>query len=186
MKKDSLAILFSITTTLTFSPVKIYELVKKYDFNRLVGPDVLPNRLNAAQYLDFLNNVVEGQLDVEVPLGERVRMWYLHDGAPPHFARPVTEWLNTHFPDQYVGRNGPVAWPPRLPDLNACDFSMWSWMKQLVYGNRQCPETIKDLQQQFMELPEFLNVSVQTCYDVLKPVLLAKNNIFNIHCKKAF
>ena len=29
----------------------------------------------------------------EVPLGEQVRMWNLHDGTPPHFARPVTEWL---------------------------------------------------------------------------------------------
>ena len=41
---------------------------------------------------------------VEVPHGERVRMWYLHDGALPHFARPITEWLNNHFPNQCVGR----------------------------------------------------------------------------------
>ena len=73
--------------------------------DRLVGP----KRLNAAQYREFLNNVLEEQLDVEVPLGERVRMWYLHDGAPPHFAKPVTEWLNNHFLNHWVGRNGPVA-----------------------------------------------------------------------------
>ena len=41
--------------------------------------------------------VLEEQLDVEVSLGEQVRMWYLHDGTPPHFDRPVTEWLNNHF-----------------------------------------------------------------------------------------
>ena len=41
---------------------------------------------------------------VEVPHGERVRMWYLHDGAPQHFARPITELLNNHFPNQCVGR----------------------------------------------------------------------------------
>ena len=57
-----------------------------------------------------------------MPVGERVRMWYLHDGTPPHFVRPVTEWLNNHFPDQWVGANGPVAWLPRSPDLNPCDF----------------------------------------------------------------
>ena len=34
-------------------------LVRTYD---------VPNRLNAAQYLEFLNNVLEEQLDVEVPL----------------------------------------------------------------------------------------------------------------------
>ena len=48
-------------------------------------------RLSAAQYLEFLNNVLEKQLDVEVPLGEGIRRWYLHDGAPPYFARPVSE-----------------------------------------------------------------------------------------------
>ena len=50
----------------------------------LVGLYLLPNRLNAAQYLQFLNNVLEEQLNVEVPLAKRVRMWYLHVGAPPH------------------------------------------------------------------------------------------------------
>ena len=43
--------------------------------DRLVGPYVLPNRLNVAQHLEILNNVLEEQLDVEVPVGERVRMW---------------------------------------------------------------------------------------------------------------
>ena len=46
--------------------------------NRRLGPYVLPKGLNAVQYLEFLNDV---QLDVEVHLAERVRMWYLHDGA---------------------------------------------------------------------------------------------------------
>ena len=70
----------STATTLTFGPMKIHTLVKRCNFNeifhnvcagiineRLVGPYVLPNRINAAQYLEFLN-VLEEQLDVEVPL----------------------------------------------------------------------------------------------------------------------
>ena len=36
--------------------------------DRLIGLYVLPNRLNAAQYLEFLSNVLEEQLDVEVTL----------------------------------------------------------------------------------------------------------------------
>ena len=92
--------------------------------DRLVGPYVLPKRPNAVQYLEFSNNVLEKQLDVQVALGQRVRMWYLHDGAPPHFARPITEWLNNHFPNQWVGRNGPVTWSSRSLDLNPCDFCL--------------------------------------------------------------
>ena len=81
--------LFSTATTFTFGPMKIHTLVKKH--------------------FEFLNNVFEWQLDMELPVGERVRMWYLHDGAPPHFARLVAGLLNNHFPNQWVNRNGPVA-----------------------------------------------------------------------------
>jgi hypothetical protein len=31
------------------------------------------------------------------------------DGAPPHFGRQVTAFLNQHFPDPCIGRGGPVA-----------------------------------------------------------------------------
>ena len=37
--------------------------------DRLVELDFLPNKLNAAQYFEFLNNVLDDQLDMEVPLG---------------------------------------------------------------------------------------------------------------------
>ena len=57
-------------------------------------PYVSSNSINAAQYLEFLNSVLEEHLDVEVLLGERVPMWYLHDRAPAYFTRPVSEWLN--------------------------------------------------------------------------------------------
>ena len=53
--------------------------------------------------------MLEEQLDVEVSLGERVRMWYLRDGVPPHFASPVSGWLNNQFSGQRVGKNSPTA-----------------------------------------------------------------------------
>ena len=71
---------------------------------------------------------------------------YFHDGAPPHFGRPVTEWLNNRFPNESVGRNGPETWLARTLDLNRCDFGLKGWMKQLVYRNQQCPEAIEELQ----------------------------------------
>ena len=67
----------------------------------LIGLYVLLNRVNAAHYLEFLNNVLDEQTDVEVPLGEWLCMWHLHDGAPLHFARPLSGWLNNHFPSQW-------------------------------------------------------------------------------------
>lgn len=51
----------------------------------LIGPFVLPNRLNGAVYLEFLRESLPVLLE-EVSLNVRQQMYFLHDGAPPHFA----------------------------------------------------------------------------------------------------
>ena len=79
--------------------------------------------LTAVAYLDFLNNDL-GPLLENVPLNVRRDLWYLHDGAPAHYAVEVREWFDRNFPNKWIGRNGPVLWPPRSPDLNPCDFFM--------------------------------------------------------------
>jgi hypothetical protein len=100
--------------------------------NKLIGLYILPPRLNAVSYLYFLNNHLAILLE-DVPLLTRQNMWYLHDGVPAHFAREVRTWLDQNFPEGWIGRNGPVLWPPRSLDLNHCDFFLWGHMKQLVY-----------------------------------------------------
>ena len=34
-------------------------------------------------------------------------------------------------------------WPPRSPDLNPCDFFLWGYLKDKIYG--QMPKTFDDL-----------------------------------------
>jgi hypothetical protein len=46
----------------------------------------------------------------------------------------VTAFLNQHFPDCWIGRGGPVAWPERSPDLSPLDHFLWDHMKSLVYA----------------------------------------------------
>jgi hypothetical protein len=36
------------------------------------------------------------------------------------------------FPEQWIGRNGPVASPASSPDLNPCDFFLWGYVKDLL------------------------------------------------------
>ncbi|GBM95153.1 hypothetical protein AVEN_17586-1 [Araneus ventricosus] len=36
-------------------------------------------------------------------------------------------------PARWIGRGGPVAWPPRSPDLNPLDFFFSGHMKSVVY-----------------------------------------------------
>ncbi|KAJ4447737.1 hypothetical protein ANN_09745 [Periplaneta americana] len=56
-----------------------------------------------------------------------------HDGAPPHFDRRIRNHLNATFPDRWIGRSGPVPWPPRSPDLTPLDFFLWGDVKCFVY-----------------------------------------------------
>lgn len=121
--------------------------------NQLIGPHILPNRLTGATYLDFLQNIFTDLLD-DVPVERRRDMWFLHDGAPPHYARIVANWLNDNFTEKWIGRNGPVLWPPRSPDLNPCDFFLWGHMKQLVYATPV--NTIDELRQRVNNVAEII------------------------------
>ena len=60
-------------------------------------------------------------------------MWYQHDEAPAHFSIAARQVLNDKYPNRWIGRGGPVHWPPRLPDLTPLDFFLWGPMKSLVY-----------------------------------------------------
>jgi hypothetical protein len=45
------------------------------------------------------------------------------------------------FPNKWIGRNGPMPWPPRSPDLTVLDLFFWGYIKDMV-----CAEKIRDLQ----------------------------------------
>lgn len=100
--------------------------------DELIGPFVLPNRLDQHAYLDFLQNTLPLLLE-DVPLETRRRMQLQLDGAPAHFARIVRDYLNENYP-RWIGRGGPIAWPPRSPDLTPLDFYLWGYIKQKVYA----------------------------------------------------
>jgi len=99
----------------------------------LLGPQVLPNRLTGQNYKAFLQNNLADFLDV--PLTFRRKLHFMHDGAPAHFSLLVRQHLDEMFPGKWVGRSGPIAWPPRSPDLNPLDFFLWSYAKFLVYSS---------------------------------------------------
>lgn len=101
--------------------------------DQLIGPIEIPNRLNANEYLNFLQNNL-GELLEDVPINARLNMYYQHDGAPAHFGRNVRDWLDENFAGRWIGRGGPIAWPPRSPDLNPLDYHFWGHLNNLVYA----------------------------------------------------
>ena len=47
-------------------------------------------------------------------LQTRQNLWFMHDGAPAHQSRQVTEHLNNTFPNRWMGFNSlAVQWPAR-------------------------------------------------------------------------
>lgn len=99
----------------------------------LIGPVFLPQRLNGEIYRNFLQHELPPLLE-NLPLLLRAQMWFMHDGAPPHFSIIARDHLNNAYQNRWIGRGGPVSWPPRSPDLNPLDFYLWGHIKQLVYS----------------------------------------------------
>nr|CAH7764637.1 unnamed protein product [Callosobruchus chinensis] len=98
----------------------------------LIGPYMLPNKLNGTMYTRFLEEVLDGTLE-DVPLNIRANIWFQHDGASVHFSRSARNCLTRRFGEKWIGRGGPHLWPVRSPDLNPIDFFLWGYMKSLVY-----------------------------------------------------
>lgn len=110
--------------------------------NHIIGPIFFNEPLNAELYLNFLNEQIEQFLD-NLPLNDLVQLYYQQDGAPPHNARAITDYLGEKFGDRWIGTNGPVRWPARSPDLTPLDFSYWAYIKERVYHTQ--PLNIQDL-----------------------------------------
>ncbi|KAJ3660913.1 hypothetical protein Zmor_005340 [Zophobas morio] len=107
----------------------------------LLGPFELPARLNAEHFLEFLQNEFQVLLE-DLPLANLRNMWLQMDGAPPHFGRIVRNWCDETYPHGWIGRGGAIAWPPRSPDLNPCDFFLWVHLKDLVYATPRVKENL--------------------------------------------
>ena len=79
----------------------------------------------------FLQEVLPELLE-DVPVNLAFNHWFQHDGCPAHFGLQVRHHLNETYPNRWIGRGGPVAWPPRSPDLTPLDFFLRGTMEELV------------------------------------------------------
>ena len=70
---------------------------------------------------------------------------FQQDGAPPYWGLLVRGFLNETFPDRWIGRDGPIPWPPCSPDITPLDFFLWGYVKDIVY--RTQIRDITDLKQ---------------------------------------
>jgi len=83
---------------------------------KIYGPFFFENHVNQHNYLDMLKTYFwQKHLDT----ADYKKYYFQQDGATPHTATLVQDWLKRQFPKKFVTKE---MWPPRSPDLNPCDF----------------------------------------------------------------
>ncbi|GBN11659.1 hypothetical protein AVEN_102859-1 [Araneus ventricosus] len=93
----------------------------------------------------------------------------MQDGAPPHIATPVKQLLNLHFGnDRIICNHFPTACPPRSPDLNPCDFWLWDYLKDVVYGGPIA--NLAELKNRIMR--HIHNITTETLQSVVEHAVL--------------
>ena len=96
-------------------------------------------------------------------------LFFQQDGAPPHYALIVRDYLKKVFPQRWFGRRGSIEWPLRLPDLTPMISFLGGIVKNKVYEKN--PKTVDELKDYildaFKEIDKDQNLCRTVCHSVL-------------------
>ena len=70
----------------------------------------------------------------------------------------VRRFLDQTFPDRWMGRDGPMLWPPRSPDLTPLDFFLWGYVKDIVYRT-----PVPNIDELIMRITAAVSNTTSTC-----------------------
>ena len=105
---------------------------------RVFGPYYFEESVNQYNYLEMLKTFFWPKV---LRTASYDKYYFQQDGATPHTATAVQEWLSDKFLKKFVDKK---KWPPRSPDLNlTCDYFLWGHLKSVVYN--PLPKTLEDL-----------------------------------------
>ena len=62
----------------------------------------------------------------------RRRLWWMQDGAPPHYTRKAKQFLTEKFQRRVISRGTEIIWLAHSPDLNPFDFHFWAAAQKIV------------------------------------------------------
>lgn len=141
-------------------------------FNRVVCVHIYEENLNGERYLNILKTVVLPALE-NLPVLEYTKAVYQQDGAPPHSALVVSEFLEREFDGNWIANNAPINWPPRSPDLTPMDYYLWGAVKDKVYSTT--PTTLENMKDRVRNALNSLTAEVlrkATCTNLMKRIEL--------------
>ncbi|RYA74177.1 hypothetical protein DD595_24615 [Enterobacter cloacae complex sp. 4DZ3-17B2] len=137
--------------------------------NAVVGPFFIEGTLTGQKYHDMLRDDIIPAIQVIV--GEDFdQTWFQQDGAAPHYATDVRNYLSDVFAERWIGRRGVIEWPPRSPDLTPLDYFLWGYLKDRVYRTK--PVNIEEVKQRIRDEiaaiePDMIKKVVSTFYNRL-------------------
>lgn len=95
---------------------------------------------------------------------EMNNVWFQQDGATPHTAKIVLEWLAEKFGEHFISLRSNIEWPPHSPDLNPLDFFLWGYLKDRVYSPP--PQDTSALKMSIRR--EIQRITVDSCKNVIR------------------
>ena len=95
----------------------------------VIGPYFFESTVSAKSYLKMLREFVIPALRRRNILESII---FQQDGASPHTAGEVLDYLKVRFPNRLVSFKTDTIWPPKSPDLNPLDFYFWGHIKHLL------------------------------------------------------
>lgn len=110
-----------------------------FSANRFYGPYFFEENVNGENYLAMLKKFFWVK---HCHVQNYQNYYFQQDGAPPHRTNEVQSWLESKFGERFINKS---QWPPRSPDLNPCDFSLWGTLKSRVYNPR--PTNLQQLKE---------------------------------------
>ena len=113
----------------------------------IIGPFFFEQTVNSERYLNMLrNNFVPQLLAKGFQLENE---WFMQDGARPHTANVVLDFLHETFNANVISNRFPNRfacgqnWAPNSSDLNPCDYFLWGFLKEKIFPKK--PRTVMEL-----------------------------------------
>ena len=143
----------------------IYRGGHKLLDNRSLRSDFHRRNIDWGQVLDSLTERCSPILKEREDFND---LWFQHNGAPPHFAKCLRDFLDQTFPRRWLGRRGCVDRPPRSPDLMPLDIFFWGAAKEYVYKERLTD--VEDMKRRITGCFFLVNNSPNLCQKVCRRV----------------
>ncbi|KAA6322565.1 MAG: putative transposable element tc3 transposase, partial [Streblomastix strix] len=93
----------------------------------LICPFFYDNSVNTLSYQQLLSDKFLPELNARHRNASQ--FFYQQDGAPAHYALDNREILDQIFLRRQIGRERPIKWPARSPDLSPLDFWLWGILR---------------------------------------------------------